>query len=111
MKYLKTINSLITFVLELVMIGTMATFGYKLSEDLVLKWVFAVIIPLAAVVLWGRLAAPRSRYRLVVPYVNAFRLFMFAVTALMLYEMEANNIAAVVAIAAVVTQAISYASH
>lgn len=54
-------NLTIAFLLELGALATLASWGYRASDNLAVQLVLAVGAPLIAATLWGLLAAPRAR--------------------------------------------------
>ncbi|WP_158675584.1 YrdB family protein [Nocardia stercoris] len=53
-------NLTLAFVMELVALGALGLWGWKVSDTLALKIGLAVGVPLAAAVAWGLFAAPQA---------------------------------------------------
>lgn len=105
---LKLVNQTIVFILELIMIGWFAFFGFRLGNTTLTKYAFAVIVPVVATLLWGYWAAPKSANRLKMPYLALFRLSMFLLTSYFLYVGGQTSFAIVLAVISVITQVGSY---
>jgi hypothetical protein len=91
-------NLAVKFALELVAIGAFAYWGATVvgGPGSVL---LAIAAPVAAIVLWGRFAAPRSNRRLALRLRIPFELTVFALASLVL--IRASSVAAI-AFAAIV---------
>lgn len=79
------INQTLSFLLELAMVVALGYSGFHLTDNP--GWGYALMIgfPLAAILLWGRWAAPRSNHRLAQPGRMLFALALFACTSFVLY--------------------------
>jgi hypothetical protein len=97
MTILKAVNLAVKFALELVAVAAFAYWGAGVGG--VLGVVLAIAAPLTAVLLWGRLAAPRSASRLPLRLRVPFETGVFALAALALLS---ASIAAAVTFMAVV---------
>lgn len=60
MASLKTLNVLLSFFLEVAMLGAFGYWGYHAVENPSLRWLVAVAVPLAVALLWGLFLAPRA---------------------------------------------------
>lgn len=105
---IKTINQLVVFIIELIMIGTVACVGFREGNATWTKYSLAIILPLIVILLWGHFAAPKSSHRLKMPYLAMFRLALFLATACLLFRSHQTIMALVVALLSVVTQIVSY---
>lgn len=63
-----------------------------------------ILLPLIAAVLWGFLAAPRSRHRLQQPYRMLFATMIFGAAVFLLYKSGIITIAIVFAVLVVINQ-------
>jgi hypothetical protein len=61
---LRMANLALKFLLELAALAALATTGLSLDASLLVRLVVAVLLPVAAAVVWGRWCAPRSPTRL-----------------------------------------------
>lgn len=86
MLFLKTIVYATAFLLEVAMMVGLCYYGLHSGAGIVLKYVLAVALPLAAAVLWSIWAAPKSARRIVFPYRVLFAFGMFLLTAILLYQ-------------------------
>lgn len=107
---LKYFNQIIVFMMELVMVGFFAYYGYHRNTTVLNRYLLACCLPGAAIFLWGRFAAPKSSTRLTMPYLVMFRAMMFLVTSVVLYQSGNVPMAIIIAVLAVVTQAVSYST-
>ena len=64
MRFLLGLNATLAFLLELALLAAAITVGLLLPAPLVVRIVVAVLLPVAVMVLWGALMAPRARSRL-----------------------------------------------
>jgi hypothetical protein len=69
------------FLTEIALPVALAVTGWRLGEPLVMQVVLAVLLPLVAVAVWGRLVAPRASGRLTDPARLAVEATLFTVGA------------------------------
>nr|WP_294896012.1 YrdB family protein [uncultured Pedobacter sp.] len=101
---LKIVNQTIVFLIELIMFGSFACFGFQKGNGLVLKYGFAILLTLLAILLWAYWAAPKSENRLKMPYLAIFRLFLFFLASFFLYRLGFTKFALILAFISTVTQ-------
>lgn len=82
----KILHLLIAFLLEIGMLVALGYWGFQKSESQLLKYTLVIGIPLVAAVLWGILAAPRSQYRLQLPFRLAFAFLLYSMATIALYQ-------------------------
>jgi hypothetical protein len=104
----KTINQIAVFVIELIMIGAFAYFGFQKGNSTIIKFLLAIILPVFVVFLWAYFAAPKSLQRLEMPYLVIFRLSLFLIASYLLYKSGQTKVALVVALLSIFTQIASY---
>ena len=80
---MRAANLALKFLLELAALASFAIWGAE-SESGALAVVHAIIAPLIVALLWGRLAAPRSRHRLPRSTRILFELTVFALAVVAL---------------------------
>ncbi|WP_183561024.1 YrdB family protein [Mucilaginibacter sp. SP1R1] len=95
MPLLKNINRTVAFLLEVCMLFSVGYYGFHSGYGNPLKFVLAIGLPAVAIVLWGYFAAPKSGHRLRRPYLPAFKLVLYTVTALLLYKQGQSTYALV----------------
>lgn len=100
----KIVIPVVVFLIELVMLGSLAYFGYQKGNGPVVKYVLAIILPVVSIILWGYFAAPKSDHRLAMPYVAMFRLGMFLAASYALYKCGETRIALILALVSTATQ-------
>jgi hypothetical protein len=98
---LRGANLAVKFALELVAVAAFAFWGANVDGVLV-SLVFGITAPAAAIVLWGRFAAPTSRHRLPTRARVSFELSVFALAAAALVAVDWVTVAIVFAVVAVV---------
>lgn len=59
----KKLNLLLSFLLELAMLAAFAYWGFHAVENPWLGWLIAIAAPLAAILVWGMLLAPKAGRR------------------------------------------------
>lgn len=108
MQILKYINLTLAFLLELGMFAAIGCWGYRQGTTVVSKYAIGITLVLLASVLWGILAAPKSKNRL--PFVQrlVFELAMFFTASFLLYQCNQPLTAAGFAILACITIALSF---
>lgn len=108
---IKNINAFIVFLLEIIMLISIVDFGMSRQWNLSPRLLFTLLVLLIAILLWSVFAAPKSAYRLKMPYLFGFRLFMFSLAAFLLFQAGHSTPSIIVMILALLTQAISYFSE
>ncbi len=105
---IKVITQIITFLLEITMLITYGHYGLNRPWDFMYRLLFAILIISVAVLLWSVFAAPKSEYRLEMPYLVIFRAGMFFIAAVFLFQSGYRNIAIALSAVTIVTQTTSY---
>ncbi|HVY50296.1 MAG TPA: DUF2568 domain-containing protein [Devosia sp.] len=83
LKSLRSGNLLLAFALELAMLAAFALAGWTATGLFWLRVLLAVLLPLAAIVLWGAFAAPRAgKRRLKMPALLYFKVCMMIAAGL-----------------------------
>ncbi|MFJ8045735.1 YrdB family protein [Kitasatospora sp. NPDC096147] len=70
-------NELLAFLLELVALGLLAGWGWRIGPSVPVSLLLAVLLPGAAAVLWGTFAAPKARVRVPLVGVLAVKAVVF----------------------------------
>jgi len=78
MNFIKQINLLVSFLLEVGLIILAGYWGFHQSENSILKYILAIGVPSVIILLWGIWAAPKSKRRLKNPVRTTFKLAMMA---------------------------------
>lgn len=73
---------LFAFLSEIAMLGTLVSAGLALVSSAVARVALAVLLPLAAAVVWGVWLAPASRRRLRGPALLTAKILLFCLTAI-----------------------------
>jgi Protein of unknown function (DUF2568) len=76
-----TVLLAVRFLSELALLAALAVTGWRLGDPPVMQVVLAVLLPLVAVAVWGRLVAPRASGRLADPSRLAVETVLFTVSA------------------------------
>lgn len=106
MHIVKIVNAVLAFSLELGMLAAFAYWGYKNGNGLVMKWLFAIGLPVLVAVLWGLILAPKAPYRLDTTFRVIVELTLFLLAAYALYRLGYVALAIVFAVLSVVCQMI-----
>ena len=86
MGIVRYLNMALAFGLELAMFASFGRWGYLQGKTTFLKYLLAAVLVIAAIILWGVFAAPKSEYRLTFIPRLIFELVMFLTAALLLYK-------------------------
>ena len=111
MKIIKYSNLLIAFLLEIVSIIIISYWGFLQGKTSVSKYTLAILLPLVAIILWGRFAAPASKHRIKFPYRIIFELVFFAIGTFLLYKTGNDNGAMYFGITALLSKAVAFIYH
>lgn len=87
MQLIKAVNQLVAFLLEIGMLISFGMWGFHGETSVGKRYLLGLGLPLLAAVLWGIWAAPKSSYRLDLPYRLLFSLTLFALSALTLHRL------------------------
>lgn len=101
-------NQVLAFTLEIIMIITYAYFGMTRPWSLPMRLLSTILIISITILLWALFAAPKSEYRLKIPYLLFFRTLMFVFAAFILFKSGNKNYAIIVSLFILITQTISY---
>ncbi len=101
---IKLVNLAAAFFLETAMIISFGYFGYQYPQTMLMKYVLMIGFPLIATILWGFLAAPKSKYRLQKIPRTIFALTLFGAAIFLLNSTGKTLLAAVFAILVVINQ-------
>lgn len=102
------LNLALAFALELAMLAALAIFGFRSVDHPLLRWALAIVLPLAAAVLWGYLLAPKAANRLgMVPGI-LLSLLLFMLAALALHRVGQPTLAWVMAGAAILHAVLAF---
>lgn len=105
---LRYTNQIAVFIIELIMIGSLAYFGFQKGSSTIAKYALAIMLPVLAILLWSYFAAPKSSHRLKMPYLALFRLTLFLIASYLLYKCNKSEAAILVAVLSTITQVVSY---
>ncbi|HSN08612.1 MAG TPA: YrdB family protein [Hanamia sp.] len=101
---IKVLNLAAAFFLEIAMIISFGYFGYHYPQAMLMKYLLMIGLPLIAAILWGFLAAPKSKYRLQKLPRLIFALTLFGAAIFLLNSTGKTTLAAVFAILVVINQ-------
>ncbi len=85
LQFLKMLSVSLYFSAEIGMLLALAYTGSQISRPVMGKYALAVSLPVLAAVVWEILIAPRSAYRLALPYRTLVALLLFGVATLLLF--------------------------
>ena len=103
------LNQLIAFVLEIGMLISLGIWGFHGEQSTGEKYLLGLGLPLLVAGVWGIWAAPRSAYRLALPYRLLFSFTLFALTAFLLYRLGHGTVAIVFVIFALLSALVELA--
>ena len=95
MEMLKGLNLALSFILELCAVGALAYWGFKASENTLLRLILGVGAPLIMIVIWGMYLAPRSTRRFKEPVLSVAQLIIFGLAAAALAAAGQSTAAAI----------------
>lgn len=84
---------MIAFLLEIAMLISLGMWGFHGDKSIFEKLLPGLGLPILAAVLWGILAAPKSGYRLDLPYRLLFSFALFCLAAFLLYRLGHTTLA------------------
>jgi hypothetical protein len=64
MEIARGLNAVIAFALEIAMLASYGYWGYQTGSETLVKWVFAIGLPVVAIVIWAFFFAPTANWRL-----------------------------------------------
>jgi cytochrome b len=102
-------NLVVRFALELCMLAALGYAGYQLGDGFATRLTLAVVLPLAAAVLWGAVIAPKARRRAPDPGRAVLELFVFAAAAVALVVTGHPVLGTILSVAFVVNVALMFA--
>jgi hypothetical protein len=98
MNVIKYLNLLVSFLLEVALLIIAGYWGFQQGENVLMKYVFAIILPVFIAILWGIFAAPKSKKRLKNPFRIIFKLTLFSLAVFFSYQMGLLLLAIIIAI-------------
>ncbi|MVM37082.1 DUF2568 domain-containing protein [Spirosoma sp. HMF3257] len=104
LQFLKVLNQVIYFLLELSMLASFGYTGFQSTQHPFGRYLVGIGLPLLAATFWGIFAAPRSNYRLEPPYRTVFALTLFGSSAILLYRTGHTGLAIAFAVLALVSE-------
>jgi hypothetical protein len=107
----KQLNNLVSFLLELAMLGAFAFWGFHAGPTTVTKWLLGIGLPLLLVIFWSRFMAPKARSRLTWPWLPIASLFLFLLSAFVLYMAGGQTAAVILAVVAVINSLLVFIWH
>lgn len=99
---MKLLNNLVSFLLELAMLGAISFWGFHAGNTSLIKWLLGLGIPLLVIVFWSVFMAPQANNRIAWPWLPVVSLLLFLISAAALYGAGARSAAAVFAATAVI---------
>lgn len=83
---LKTINSALAFLLELIMLAAFSYWGFHGEKSVLMKWLLGIGAPLTVAFIWGLYLAPNAEHRLNVTAGTILSFVLFLGAAIALYQ-------------------------
>ena len=104
LQIIKIVNLAIAFLLEIAMIISFGYSGFHFSQNHEVKYFLMIALPLAATVLWGYFAAPKSKNRLPKIPRTVFALVLYGTSIFLLSLTGKTPLAAAFAICVVLNK-------
>lgn len=101
---LKNVNDIISFILELAMLIGIGYWGFYGEKSTWMKWLIGIGFPLAAVIIWGLLLAPKATYRLDTTNGVLVSSLLFLLAAIALYTAQQRESAIVFVIFTIINR-------
>ena len=101
---LQSINLGVAFLLELCMLGALAYWGFRTSDNLLVQLLLGLGTPLLAIVIWARFMAPKSKSRLTGVAYLLVKLILFGAATFGLVTVGQTTLAIIFAVATVINQ-------
>jgi hypothetical protein len=98
---------LITFLLELAMLGAYGFGGYELTNNTVARWLLALLFPVIVGVLWGIFLSPRAVVTLPYAVKLAGRFLLMIGGALILWGAHLSTLATIYTVALLLSIALT----
>jgi len=108
MQIIRFINQVVAFLLEIAMLISIGYWGFVEGKTILTKYALAIFLPIVATILWGFFAAPKSKYRLKFPLRMIFKLCLFTIASILLYETKNSKIATWFGVIALTNEIIGY---
>lgn len=86
MQFIKAINLLLRFLLELCILVILGYWGFRTGRQTILKVGLGIGVPVSFAVLWGTFLAPASSMRLQMPWLLIAELLIFGIAGIALYS-------------------------
>jgi hypothetical protein len=108
---LKGANLLVRFLLELAALAALGWWGWRTGTSAALRWALAIGLPLAAAVLWGIFAAPKSALDVSGPVKVAVQALVLGAAAVALLHLGETRWAAIYGAVLAVNTVLMYVWH
>lgn len=108
---MKLLNNLVSFLLELAMLGALSFWGFHAGSTGLINWLLGLGIPLLVVIFWGTFMAPNAKNRIAWPWLPVVSLLLFLISAAALYSVGERSIAVAFAATAIVNSAFVFMWH
>lgn len=108
MQFLKSLNLIIAFLLELAMFSSISYWGFQQGKSTFTKWTLAIVCLAITIALWGILAAPNSQTRLSFPIRLIFEISMFLLASFLLYKLNYTFLAICFALLSIASLTVAY---
>lgn len=109
MNIFSLLNLVLAFLLELAMLAAFSFWGFSAGKILLTKLLLGLGIPVLVAVLWGLFMAPKAKQRLQGVAYLAARLFLFGLSAVLLYLAGQTTLAVIYASLIVLNTVLLYA--
>jgi len=104
METLKSLNVVISFLLEIAMLLAFGYWGFRTGQGLWLKLLLGIGVPLAVIIVWGLFLAPKAANRAGATFGVAITLILFYLAAAALLLAKQPVLAAVMMVVAAINR-------
>lgn len=108
---MKSLNKLVSFLLELAMLGALVYWGFQVGGTLPMRLLLGLGVPVVVAIFWGKCMAPNARRRIAWPWLPLVAVMLFLGSAAALYFAGAPTAATMLAALAVINCAFVFAWH
>lgn len=91
----KIINLSIRFILELIILFSLADWGFHFDHGVALKLVLGIGVPLLIAIIWGKIISPKATIKLSLTWTLFIELIIFSLAALCLIDLGFKKFAVI----------------
>lgn len=108
MIFIKDLNLLLRFLLELCALASLGFWGFKAHAGVLLKLCFGIGIPILTAFIWGMFGSPKAAYKLPEVYQWLLIIFIYLLSAFALYSAKKPSLAIIFVVASAVNSILMF---